>query len=339
MISDYYPGEPQNPLDLPHQPLSDEEYFSWASTNPASFTLDIETDGDRETATILSIALVADFVTETRVQQFAEEYLIDHYYAEKQDKATLNWWHQPKQIQTYLDLKERREKEGVSLADALQRIALTVAQSTATKAITEGCRPDHVHQRMEFWCKGTDFDIAILEREATRAGVGVPWKYWQVRDLRTLMKRLPYVSLPVPSDHVPHSALSDAVHQHNNLAYFSYRLQQFHHYAYSMAARDPRVFNKEATTADAQPTTEPALPTGETTPPPRTQAGVPVGVASATPEEVARLTTPATPAQTVPESAAPTTEPAPAASTAEPDPTAPGLATTTSAADTAGFTL
>lgn len=60
------------------------------------------------------------------------------------------------------------------------------------------------------WCKGTDFDTAILANAFAEHGMEVPWKYNAVRDFRTLKKLFPVSVGPNPT---PHNALADALHQ------------------------------------------------------------------------------------------------------------------------------
>jgi len=60
-----------------------------------------------------------------------------------------------------------------------------------------------------FWAQGAIFDYNILEHVAKKLQRGVPWKYWQVRDTRTLFglvdAELPEAAL--------HNALYDAHRQ------------------------------------------------------------------------------------------------------------------------------
>jgi hypothetical protein len=65
------------------------------------------------------------------------------------------------------------------------------------------------------WCKGTDFDVAILKDAYESLGVEIPWKYNAVRDLRTLIKVFPGIVKPVNPN--PHNALEDAKSQSQHL--------------------------------------------------------------------------------------------------------------------------
>lgn len=65
------------------------------------------------------------------------------------------------------------------------------------------------------WCKGTDFDTAILSNAYAQYKFPLPWKYNAVRDFRTVKKLFPHYSYPVNPN--AHHALSDAKHQAEEL--------------------------------------------------------------------------------------------------------------------------
>ena len=70
----------------------------------------------------------------------------------------------------------------------------------------------------EIWCKGTDFDIAILTQAYKFFGTGTPWKYNEVRDMRTVLKLYESMTGVKVKDHVgpngqAHNALGDALYQ------------------------------------------------------------------------------------------------------------------------------
>lgn len=74
------------------------------------------------------------------------------------------------------------------------------------------------------WCKGTDFDTAILAHAYKQYNIELPWKYNNVRDMRTLKKLHP--QLTYATNHNPHHALSDAINQAVHLSQiFAYNPQ------------------------------------------------------------------------------------------------------------------
>jgi hypothetical protein len=72
-----------------------------------------------------------------------------------------------------------------------------------------------LHTPTEIWARGPQFDVAILEDLMRQLQIDIPWKYNQIRDLRTLMAM---AGLDVKDVHpqpgfVKHSAFSDCVFQ------------------------------------------------------------------------------------------------------------------------------
>ena len=76
------------------------------------------------------------------------------------------------------------------------------------------------------WAHGIVFDIGILEDLYGQTGIEVPWKYGDVRDVRTVVRELPRQRTLIDHDFmvqhglVPHDPLSDCEHQIYNLAEF-----------------------------------------------------------------------------------------------------------------------
>lgn len=63
------------------------------------------------------------------------------------------------------------------------------------------------------WGHGATFDPPILEAAFVAAGIDVPWKFWNIRDTRTLfdLARVSLKDFPRAGTH--HNALDDAKHQ------------------------------------------------------------------------------------------------------------------------------
>jgi len=71
------------------------------------------------------------------------------------------------------------------------------------------------------WCKGTDFDVAILAHAMKQHNIKPAWKYSNVRDCRTVFKLFPGAKEAIPENKNPHNALDDAIHQAAQLAYIA----------------------------------------------------------------------------------------------------------------------
>jgi len=69
----------------------------------------------------------------------------------------------------------------------------------------------------QVWGNGATFDITILESAYSAVGLRAPWKFWNVRDVRTVVELGRMLGLPyhkaTPFDGIAHNALDDAKHQ------------------------------------------------------------------------------------------------------------------------------
>jgi hypothetical protein len=152
--------------------------------------LDIETLGTRPGAVVLSAALVR-FSDEAHVQ-------INLRVDEQQalgltiDPDTHAWWG------TQDPLAWAKATENPQpLSVALPYIASWIAWAG----------PDPL-----IWAHGASFDGPLLEEVYRRAGVACPWRFWSLRDTRTLYD-LAGVNVKDYAVPPPHVALNDAIGQ------------------------------------------------------------------------------------------------------------------------------
>lgn len=70
---------------------------------------------------------------------------------------------------------------------------------------------------VQVWGNGATFDNVLLEDAYARTGISCPWKYWNNRDVRTIVelgKAVGYTPRhEIPFEGEPHKAISDARHQ------------------------------------------------------------------------------------------------------------------------------
>jgi len=69
----------------------------------------------------------------------------------------------------------------------------------------------------EVWAKGPAFDFPILDFYAERTEVPLSWKFYQVRDVRTIVSIAESMGFKVPHDKVSHRADEDAALQARNV--------------------------------------------------------------------------------------------------------------------------
>ena len=144
--------------------------------------IDLEGLATGPDTTILTIAAQA-------FDPFGEGYYDQHYYArvtlESQenrviDDGTIAWWAtQP----------EHAREEAFGEQD---RIPLDQALDELGKLIW--------HSKM-IWSQGPTYDMNILEHAYKSYGKALPWKYYQVRDSRTVFSLWPELPKPPTSHH------------------------------------------------------------------------------------------------------------------------------------------
>lgn len=108
------------------------------------------------------------------------------------DPETVEWWsRQNKEAQEALLV------DSLSLTDVIDRFNVWFKK----------------HGDMTIWCQGANFDEPVWAAACHAAGKNVPWKYWNVRDTRTLYDIFGFNPKTVPRPGTCHNALDDAKHQ------------------------------------------------------------------------------------------------------------------------------
>ncbi|EPE5434742.1 3'-5' exoribonuclease domain-containing protein [Escherichia coli] len=115
------------------------------------------------------------------------------------DRDTIKWW-----------LKQSREAQSSILTD---EIPLDDALLQLREFIDENSGEFFV----QVWGNGATFDNVILRRSYERQGIPCPWRYYNDRDVRTIVElgnSIGFdVRMAIPFEGVPHNALDDARHQ------------------------------------------------------------------------------------------------------------------------------
>lgn len=110
------------------------------------------------------------------------------------DGATVAWW-----LQQSDSARRTITAPGTTVAVALQMLTMHLRSVADEKALC-------------LWGNGADFDLPILASAYHRAGLALPWRYFNGRCLRTLRKLLPQVEAPA-FEGTEHNAADDAQHQ------------------------------------------------------------------------------------------------------------------------------
>ena len=166
--------------------------------------IDIETLGKKRGCPVLSIAAVQfDLPTGTVGETFYERMSCDAALSYGWPEiSTMNWWE--KQSPEARDAAFNGERNPLSVAVELRAFLHNVGAGP--------CIP---------WGNGAVFDITILEGWFDRVDPLVdangddiyPWKFWDIADLRTLVRLSGINVKAIPFDGEKHNALADALHQ------------------------------------------------------------------------------------------------------------------------------
>ena len=155
--------------------------------------IDLETMGTTPNAAIVSIGAV---IFDPRYNIVSK----DTFYTELDwrnqgrhfEPSTREWWSKQSVI-----AKQVLHRGTISLPDALEDLTFWL--------------PDDVR----VWGNGPTFDISIPEDAFRQHKIDIPWKHWNIRDMRTAkdMFESQRGGLPMPKLNNNHNALQDAINQ------------------------------------------------------------------------------------------------------------------------------
>lgn len=158
--------------------------------------LDIETLGKKPGCIILSIGAVefnpfSDYVD----MDFYEKINVFDSLMKgfSIDSDTLEWWK--------------------TQSDSAHGEFLQDKQSTCFTALENFAEYFICSEGGQVWCQGATFDVPILEEYFLRVNPGVPWKFWNVRDTRTVYDICKFDVNSIVREGTYHNALADAKHQ------------------------------------------------------------------------------------------------------------------------------
>jgi hypothetical protein len=165
--------------------------------------LDLETMGIKDNSAIVAIGAVCfDLPTGGILDSFYRQVsLEDAVKYGEMDASTVLWW----LGQSDEARKQLTQGDRVPLKDALRDFSDWFNSLGNTENAT-------------VWGNGVNFDNAILKKAYEAVGLGVPWKFWNDRDVRTIVDlgvKLTGTNLKetIPFVGERHNALADATHQ------------------------------------------------------------------------------------------------------------------------------
>jgi hypothetical protein len=162
--------------------------------------LDIETLSTYTDAIILSIAGIKFSPTEKHKTNYKNYFykVIDIDSCKKiglkENSETRKWW----EGQSVENKKELfNPKNAIDIKTALYELSLWLGEDA---------------DKIRIWCQGPHFDIPILENAYRLCSLKIPWKYYNVRDTRTVYDLTGFDTSKLPKEN-KHNALSDCKNQ------------------------------------------------------------------------------------------------------------------------------
>ena len=167
--------------------------------------LDLETLSTKNNAIILVIGAIKF----NREDKWGDNFTVDNISKSKKfykrikirsceeigldrDKSTEEWWE--KQNDCVREEAFGYEKERIDIKDALLKFSKWFGKSRC------------------IWGNGSIFDITIITEAYNRCGIEVPWKFYNVRDVRTILD-INNVRLSEFNNSAKHNALYDCFYQ------------------------------------------------------------------------------------------------------------------------------
>lgn len=154
--------------------------------------IDIETLDTGNNAAVLSIGAVYfdRYTGETGEKFYARISFTDAVSRGTFSDDTLKWWSEQSE-------EARSEAFGgiEQIDDVAERFAAFIKYDT------------------EVWGNGSVFDITILENWFKSCNKPVPWKFWNVRDVRTIVSWFNIDTRSYTREGVHHNALDDCLYQ------------------------------------------------------------------------------------------------------------------------------
>lgn len=161
--------------------------------------IDIETLDTAPSAKIVSIGAVRfDIVTGELGSRAYQVVSLEDQHDRTISASTLQWW--------------------MKQSDAARSVFNDPNIATLRTVLNGLYDTFQITDRDLIWGNGATFDNVTLEHAYTQYGMTVPWKFWNNRDVRTLVgfgrdKGIDYRKLVTPLEGVAHNALDDAVYQ------------------------------------------------------------------------------------------------------------------------------
>lgn len=183
------------------------------SKNQVDVIIDIETLGTDVDAKVIAVGAVALVNGGLR-----EKRLSDGMY------ETWRSQHMLHQLTSSMGANSRRSVTNATIdwwaaqPEALRDFHSTPESSDLTYALKElsgWCQglADNYDTDIRPWGNGSVFDVSILEHAFKQCGLDIPWQFWNIRDVRTLIEAAGINKKDFEFQGTQHYALDDAYHE------------------------------------------------------------------------------------------------------------------------------
>jgi len=163
----------------------------------SDYMIDLETLGNGEDGVFVNVAVVeyCPFCGKTgRVFSENVDWNDAVLCGRVLEPETVKWW-----LQQSSEVREKIIVPGSLLGAVMNKLK---------KFITE--------ENASVWAKGAGFDINKLENAYKKRGESAPWKFWNVFDVRTVLKlskSMGFGHKSIPFEGVAHDGVDDCKHQ------------------------------------------------------------------------------------------------------------------------------
>ncbi len=161
------------------------------------FMIDLETLGTKENCVVISIGVVAFNEEGFQGRDFYAVFNVEEQIVKgrKIDYSTLKWW--------------------MSQSEEARKVFTEGSHNVETIL---NCLTEYINSFMEdgksafIWGNGSIFDISIMQNLYDQYNIEIPWKFWNVMDLRTFV-RFVGDGERVQNNGIQHNARDDARNQ------------------------------------------------------------------------------------------------------------------------------
>ena len=172
-----------------------------------SVMIDLETLSTHTNAAIIEIGAV-EFNKETSEVGEKFNVIIEPSDWCKNDRhvdgETIQWWFKQTNDARKRFVTKQKDIEYCTLKHALQKLRYFIMD----------CDTVDDDKNVVVWGNGSTMDITILESAYEYFDIEIPWKYWSVNDVRTIVDLNPIVKAQTNFDSgIQHSAIADCLHQ------------------------------------------------------------------------------------------------------------------------------